>query len=100
MNWTKKTKILELRADALPTEYLRKAREADRTYCGTLEGDQGPVEARLRSFPPLVKLVVGPNAECSEDLHDLLNSMAENRLIWPWQKICLGKYFAISISFQ
>ena len=79
MNWTKKTKILELRADALPTEYLRKAREADRTYCGTLEGDQGPVEARLRSFPPLVKLVVGPNAECSEDLHDLLNSMAESK---------------------
>ena len=70
---------VELRADALPGEYLRKAREADRAYCGTGVGDQGPVERRLRSFPPLVKLVVGPNAECSEDLHDLLNTMAESK---------------------
>ena len=40
---------------------------------------QGPVESRLRSFPPLVTLVVGPNAECSEDFHDLLNTMAESK---------------------
>ena len=70
---------VELRADALPAEYLRKAREADRRYCDTPEGQQGPVESRLRSFPPLVTLVVGPNAECSEDFHDLLNTMAESK---------------------
>ena len=70
---------VELRADALPSEYLRKARDADKAYCGTQEGQQGPVETRLRSFPPLVTLVVGPNAECSEDVHDLLNTMAESK---------------------
>ena len=70
---------VELRADALPSEYLRKAREADRSYCGTAVGEQGPVETRLLAFLPLVKLVVGPNAECSEDLHDLLNTMPESK---------------------
>ena len=41
-------------------------------HCGTLAGDQGPVERRLLGFPPLIKLVMGPNAECSEDMHELL----------------------------
>ena len=70
---------VELRADALPAEYLRKACETDRNFCDTAPGDQGPVETWLRSFPPLVKLVVGPNGECSEDLHELLNTMAESK---------------------
>ena len=48
-------------------------------HCGTLAGDQGPVERRLLGFPPLIKLVMGPNAECSEDMHELLNSMAESK---------------------
>ena len=68
---------VELRADSLPAEYLRKARETDRNFCDTGEGEVGPVERRLQNFPPLVKLVVGPFAECSEDVHDLLNTMAE-----------------------
>ena len=67
------------RTDALPGEYLRKARDTDRTYCGTVAGDQGPVERRLLGFPSLIKLVMGPNAECSEDMHELLNSMAESK---------------------
>ena len=70
---------VELRADALPGEYLRKARDTDRTYCGTADGEQGPVERRLLGFPPLIKLVMGPFADCSEDLHELLNSLAESK---------------------
>ena len=70
---------VELRADSLPNEYLRKAREADRNYCGTAAGAQGPVETKLRSFPPLLKLVIGPFAECSEDLQELLCTMAESK---------------------
>ena len=60
-------------------KYLRKARETDRNYCDTAEGDVGPVARRLQNFPPLVKLVVGPFAECSEDVHHLLNTMAESK---------------------
>ena len=37
------------------------------------------MERRLLSFPPLIKLVMGPFAECSEDLHELLNSLAESK---------------------
>jgi hypothetical protein len=70
---------VELRADALPGEYLRKAKDTDRTYCGTADGEQGPVERRLLGFPPLIKLVMGPFADCSEDLHELLNSLAESK---------------------
>ena len=68
-----------MRADALPADYLRKARDTDRNYCGTAPGAQGPVETKLRSFPPLLKLVVGPFGECSQDLHELLNTMAESK---------------------
>ena len=68
---------VEARADDLPADYLRKARETDRNYCGTPQGEQGPVERKLLSFPPLLKLVVGPFGECSQDLHELLETMAE-----------------------
>ena len=37
------------------------------------------MERRLLGFPSLIKLVMGPNAECSEDMHELLNSMAESK---------------------
>ena len=70
---------MELRADSLPAEYLRKAKEADRNYCGTAQDVQGPVESKLRGFPPLMKLVIGPFSECSEDLHELLSTMAESK---------------------
>ena len=64
----------------MPAEYLRKARDTDRDFCGAALGTQGPVETKLRSFPPLLKLVVGPLGECSGDLHELLNTMAESKM--------------------
>ena len=70
---------VELRGDALPAEYLRKARDTDRNFCNTAPDIQGPVETKLRSFPPLLKLVVGPFGECSGDLHELLNTLAESK---------------------
>ena len=71
---------VEVRADQLPAIYLRKARVTDRDYCETAEDTIGPVETHLRKFPPLVKLVVGPMAECSDDLHELLHTMAESKV--------------------
>ena len=70
---------VELRGDALPAEYLRKARGTDRNFCNTAPDIQGPVETKLRSFPPLLKLVVGPFGECSGDMHELLNTLAESK---------------------
>ena len=40
---------VELRADKLPPEYLKKARDCDQDYCGTDRGNIGPVEAKLPS---------------------------------------------------
>jgi hypothetical protein len=68
---------VELRADKLPAEYLKKARDCDQDFCGTAHGTIGPVEAKLRSYPPLMKLVSGPNAEFSSDTHELLQTMAD-----------------------
>ena len=67
---------VEIRADALPAEYARKARNADRDYCDTPPGQQGPVERKLGQYQ-LLKLAIGPMAECSQDLHNLLTTMAE-----------------------
>ena len=68
---------MELRADNLPAEYLKKARDCNQDYCGTDRDNIGLVEAKLRSYPPLMKLVSGPNAEFSGDTLELLRTMAD-----------------------
>ena len=45
--------------------------------CWTAPSTNGPVEAKLRSYPPLLKLVSGPNVEFSWDTHKLLQVMAD-----------------------
>ena len=59
--------------NGLPGEYLQKAWDTDWTCCGTAAGEQGPVQVERR----LTKLVIGPFAECGEDLHELLNAMTK-----------------------
>ena len=66
---------MELRADKLPAEYLKKARDSNQDYYGTAGVTIGQVKAKLRSYHPLMKLVSGPNAEFSGDTHDLLRAM-------------------------
>ena len=61
--------------NGLRGEYLRKAWDTDWMYCGTAAGEQGPVQVERR----LTKLVIGPFAECSEDLLELLNAMTERK---------------------
>ena len=72
---------VELRADALPAEYVRKARNADRDFCGASSGIMGPVETHFKTrYTDILKLVIGPTAECSADLHELLHTMAESKI--------------------
>ena len=40
-------------------EYLRKARNTDRAYCGTPEGTIGPVETKLISMGAVKGVVKG-----------------------------------------
>ena len=65
------------RARALPSEYLGKAREADRRFCGTSAGEVGPVERKLRSFGEVRGLVFGAWGEASPDVERLLGTLAD-----------------------
>ena len=70
-------RAVDRRARELPAEYRRKARETDRVYGRVPEGIKGPVENKLDEFGDLLCLVVGAFGEVSEDLHYLINTLAE-----------------------
>ena len=72
-------KAVDKRANLLQGEYLRKARKIDRDIIETDE-EVGPVERRLGEFGQLKGLVVGAFSEGSEDLHSLIQQMAESRV--------------------
>ena len=76
----KSTRGVETRAGRVPAEYVRRAREADQKYCGTPEGEVGPVQQHLESFGPVRALVFGAFGEGSPGVHSLLESLAEHRL--------------------
>ena len=63
----------------LQGEYVKKAKDIDRNYVGVQEG-VGPVERRLQQFGEVRGLVMGAFAEASEDMHNLLQEMAESRV--------------------
>ena len=72
-------KAVDRRASLLQGEYRRKAQEADRVY-GEFNGEgAGPVERKLRQYGEVIGLVVGAFGECSEDLHELVQEMAESK---------------------
>ena len=68
------------RALGLQTEYRRKAKKVD-DQMQSARGDQkGPVERRLDEFGELIGLCFGAWGEASEDIHWLIQIMAESRL--------------------
>ena len=70
-------KTVDQRAKRLPKEYLDKAQNIDRKYCGSTEGQEGPLEQRLKSFGDLQCLVAGQYGEVSQHYHDLLAKLAK-----------------------
>ena len=48
-----------------PKDYIYKAKNIDRKYCGTSPTQQGPLEQCLRGFGNLLCLVVGQYGEVS-----------------------------------
>ena len=66
---------MDKRANMLQGE----ARDADRIYGGHIGENVGPVERKLLQFGDVIGLVVGAFGEGSEDLHDLVQQMAESR---------------------
>ena len=64
----------------LQGEYRRKAARIDREVRGTEDGVTGPLQRRLESYGPLLGLVVGAWGEASNDLHNLVQTLADARL--------------------
>ena len=75
-----RSKAVEKRASLLPNEYRRKARDADRLYGGHANEVSGPVERKLLQFGDLYGLVVGAFGEGSQDLHELVQKLAESKV--------------------
>ena len=73
-------KAVDKRARLLQGEYRKKAKDTDRKYGGTEEGVIGPVENKLRQFGEIQGLVVGAFGEGSEDLHSLVQTIAESKV--------------------
>ena len=66
-------------ADDQTSLYLTKARKADRDFVGVPEGQQGPVEARLRGYGEVTGLVFGAFGEASEGVHQFVQVVAKSR---------------------
>ena len=73
-------KAVNRRAHLLQSEYRKKAREADRNFGGVPEDTVGPVERKLEQFGELRGLVVGAFGKGSEDIHMLIDTLAESRV--------------------
>ena len=59
---------------------MAKARRTDQTYCGTEQGNVGPVERKLDSLGRVHGIVVGAFGEGSDDLHALNNHLAISKV--------------------
>ncbi len=64
------------RGQALPAEYVGKARRLDQRFCATQSGDVRPVERRLSTYGAVRDLVFGHWAETSEHVGAILAGCA------------------------
>lgn len=71
-------RAVHARAAAIQGERERDARRIDRRFCDTQPGDDGPVLQRLRSFGPIVGLVVGHFGEWNDGLGRLASAAADD----------------------
>lgn len=75
---TRRRGAVERRCRAVPREYIRKARKADKDFNNTAEGETGPVEARLMEFgsPPVIGISLGAFGEISKSMDKEVERMA------------------------
>ena len=73
---TRKERGLDKGADQLHHDYVDKAQKVDQQFGGSLPGEAGRVETKLKSFPNVQGLVFGNWGECSEGVHNLVESLA------------------------
>ena len=64
----------------LQSEYRKKASNIDHDIIGISREERGPVERRLEEFGTLLGICFGAWGEASEDVHLLIQVLAESRL--------------------
>ena len=65
------------REQKVHNEYVQKLRKLDQKYGGVHEGDCGPMEAQLRTYPPVRGLAFGAFGEAGPNVKALVNAAAE-----------------------
>ena len=77
------------RASTINREYEWKCDKADRAYNAfdTSGGAKGPMRLRLAGFGRVRSLVIGPRGEGSEDLHRLLDTIADVAAERKWRRM-------------
>ena len=75
---------VERRAQMLPREYAGRARRLDEQFCGTLQGETGPVARRLDAYGAVRGLVFGHFAEASTHVEELLSGCAHSGAMRHW----------------
>ena len=73
------------RARAIPAEYAAKTSRVDSVYCGTPDGEVGPVARRLVTFDPVLGLVFGAWGEASPQVEKLLSWLAKEGSTKLWR---------------
>ena len=71
---------MDKRARVLTNEYIKKAVGVDRNYGGVAEGEVGRVQRKLEGYGEVRGLVFGAFGECSEGVHELVQTLAVSRL--------------------
>ena len=71
-------RAVQQRAARIQLERNADARKIDEKFCGTAQGAEGPVLQRLRSFGPIVDLVVGHFGEWSKGIERLLAAAVDD----------------------
>ena len=74
-----RAKATDRRARGLPATYKRPLAKLDQRHHGSAPGQVGPLQRRLESFGVLQCLVIGCAGEGSQDLHSLIQSLADSR---------------------
>ena len=74
-------KAVDVRAGTLQREYNGKLAAIDTKHHGVARGQTGPLVQRLQSWGDLRGLVVGQFGEGSQDLHRLLKSLVEAKVL-------------------
>ena len=89
-------KAVDRRASTLPKEYLTHAQNIDQLYGEVPKGVVGPVQAKLQSFPTLRRWVFGAWGEASDDVHSMVDYLAEARM--KYQRFLEGRWRSDKIS--